>query len=164
MFKLKEAQAFVLKHKNITLGEERERDSENNGMMDWETNAGHYGLFQQWAAVNKVFLISLLWWLTSFSTLKNHSWNSKMNWFFPTIINYSTSHCRRLCISSTLHLQNSGLVVLPFSPFYVGAAIAGVSGWWSSCSQPSLYQASNADLPYHISASGEGKQLVLSFK
>lgn len=99
---------------------EKERKSENNWMMDWEINIVLSCLFKQLAALNKVFLISLLWWLTSFFTLKNHSWNSKVNWFLPTIINYST--CRKLHIFSTLYLQNSGLFLLPFSSVLHGSS------------------------------------------
>lgn len=98
----------------ISHWQKRKRDSENNWMIDWEINTAHYCLFKQLGALNKVFLISLLWWLTSFFTLKNHSWNSRMNWFLPTIINYSTSNCRKLLIFPTLHLQNSGLILPPF--------------------------------------------------
>lgn len=99
---------------------EKERKSENNWMMDWEINIVLFCLFKQLAALNKVFLISLLWWLTSFFTLKNHSRNSKVNWFLPTIINYST--CRKLHIFSTLYLQNSGLFLLPFSSVLHGSS------------------------------------------
>lgn len=98
----------------ISHWKKRKRDSENNRMIDWEINTAHYCLFKQLGALNKVFLISLLWWLTSFFTLKNHSWNSRMNWFLPAIINYSTSNCRKLLIFPTLHLQNSGLILPPF--------------------------------------------------
>lgn len=81
----------------------KRKKEKENWMMDWGINIVHYYLFKHLEVLNKVFLISLLWWLTSFFTLKNHSWNLRMNWFLLTIINYSTPNWRKLLIFSQLH-------------------------------------------------------------
>jgi len=88
-----------------------------------------------------------------------------VNCVLPTIINDSTFNGRKLRIFSTLHLQNSALILVPFSSVLRGTSKPqGVRMMKYLLLACALCTASSSHLPRYISASGQGKQLGLSFK